>query len=180
MINLVPPNARKIVVIEYWTRTISVWFFIVSVVCAMTILFISPVYVLVSTNAKVYAKTASETAEKVAEYDMSAGDLVKANVMAQKVFDLREVDNFSSIISSLELLQGEGISLESFEFGRKEGLLTPVQVTGQATTREALANFRDVLLSQSYIADVFLPISNLAKDKDIQFSFSIVLKKEEN
>ncbi len=179
MINLVPTNARKIVVTEYWIRVVSVWLFIVSVVSLMIMLLISPVYVLVTTSAKAYALTASEAAEKVAEYDLSVGALIKANVLAQKTFDLREVERFSSVISSLELLHGKDISIESFEFGRKDMTLAPVQVTGRATTRQALANFRDVLLSQSNVTDVFLPISNLAKDKDIQFSISIVFKPEE-
>lgn len=180
MINLIPANARKIVVTEYWTRVASVWLFIVSFVSLMIMLLISPVYVLVTTSAKAYALTASEAAEKVAEYDLSVSALIKANILAQKIFDLREVERFSSVISSLESLQGEDISIESFEFGRKDKALSPVQVTGQATTRQALASFRDVLLRQSNVTDVFLPISNLAKDKDIQFSISVVFKQEEN
>lgn len=180
MINLVPPNARKIVVTEYWTRVASVWLFVVCIVSVIIMLLISPVYVLVTTNAKAYARTASESAEKVAEFDLSAGALVKANIMAQKIFDLREVESFSSVISSLESFQGDDISIDGFVFGRKDGALSPVQVTGQAATRQALASFRDVLLSQPNITDVFLPISNLAKDKDIQFSISIVFKQEAN
>lgn len=178
MINLIPPVVRNAVVKEYWIRVVSVFLSITSVVALISILFLSPVYVLVSSQVDVYAQSANEAALRVAEYDISAAALVAANGMAQKIVELREVDNFSTTAELLESLQGEDIILEGFEFSRdQEGHLNPVQVTGKASTRQALANFRDILLKQPTIAEVNLPISNLAKDKDIQFSLSVVFKE---
>ena len=54
-----------------------------------------------------------------------------------------------------------------------------MMISGDATTRQALADFRDRLLRQPEISDVVLPISNLAKDRDIKFSISVVFKTTE-
>lgn len=178
MTNLIPPSARKKIIIEYWVRVVSVWLFVVAAVCLLMIIMLLPVYVLVNSQVNAYALSAEEATKKVAQYDLSAGALVKANMLSQKIFDLRQVKHFSPVVSTLESLQGQGIDIEGYEFGRKENSLTPVEVTGRATTRQSLAQFRDVLLKQKNVSDVVLPISNLAKDKDIQFSISIVFKED--
>lgn len=180
MINLIPPVVRKAIVKEYWVRVVSVFLFVASAVALISIVFLSPVYVLVSAQVDVYAQSASEAALRVAEYDVSAGALVEANGMAQKIVELREVDNFSAATELLESLQSADIVLEGFEFGRDaDGYLAPVQVNGEASTRQALADFRDRLLAEPTVSEVNLPISNLAKDKDIQFSLSVVFKDVE-
>ena len=180
MINLIPPVVRKAIFKEYWVRAVSVFLSIASAVALVSIVFLLPVYVLISFQVDVYAQSANKVASRVAEYDISASALVNANSMAQKIVELREVDNFLAAAELMESLQGTGIMLEGFEFGRdKNGHLTPVQVTGEALTRQALADFRDTLLAQSSIAEVNLPISNLAKDKNIQFSLSVSFKKSE-
>ena len=176
MINLIPPVVRKSIVTEYWVRVLSVWFFIVAVIATAMIFLALPVYVLVSSQVDVYAQSAEEATQRVTEYDLSAGALVRANVMAQEVFELREVEEFSSIVTLIEGVQGNDIVIDGFDFSRTQGDLAPVQVSGTATTRQALADFRQTLLMQESISDVVLPISNLAKDRDIQFSVLITFK----
>lgn len=179
MINLIPPIVRKAVIKEYWTRVISVFLFIVSVVSFCIFVFALPVYVLVSDQVDVYAQSAAEASERVAEYDLSAGALIRANQMAQKIFELREVDRFTDAVTLLESLQSSDITITTFQFNRVKGEVGPVMILGNATTRQALADFRDRLLSQPKISDVVLPISNLAKDRDIEFSISVVFKTTE-
>lgn len=178
MINLIPQVVRKAVITEYWVRAVTVWLFIIAVVSVAIIFAILPLYVLVTSQVDVYASDAAKANKRVAEYDFSAGELVRANGMAQKIFELRDLEQFSGVIALFESLRNPEITLDGFELGRKEEELMPVQVTGKATTRQALADFRDTLLAQKNVAEVLLPISNLAKDKDIQFSISVTLKTE--
>jgi hypothetical protein len=179
MINLIPPVVRKAVIKEYWTRVISVFLFIVSVASFGVFVFALPVYVLVSDQVDVYAQSAAEASLRVAEYDLSAGALIRANQMAQKIFELREVDKFTDAVTLLESLQSADVTINSFQFERANGEVSPVMISGDASTRQALADFRDRLLKQPEISDVVLPISNLAKDRDIEFSISVVFKTTE-
>jgi hypothetical protein len=179
MINLIPPIVRKAVIKEYWTRVISIFLFIVSVVCFGVFVFALPVYVLVSDQVDVYAQSAAEASLRVAEYDLSAGALIRANLMAQKIFELRGAEKFSEAVTLLESLQSADIVITTFTLERVKGDIGPVMIMGDATTRQALADFRDRLLRQPEISDVVLPISNLAKDRDIKFSISVVFKTTE-
>jgi hypothetical protein len=179
MINLIPPSAKEAVTKEYWVRVISVYLFILSAVCLIVILFTLRLYILVSLQVDNHADSATKAINQVAEYDLSAGALVRANVMAQKIIELRGVDYFSEVILLLESLQGTEISISGYEFSRdKTGNLAPMQIRGTANTRQALANFRDAILSHKSVAEAVLPISNLTKDRDIQFSITVTFKEK--
>jgi hypothetical protein len=178
MINLIPPVVRKAVVKEYWIRVFSVGLFMLSIVSLIVTLFALPVYVLVSSKVEVYADTVAKASEKVAEYDFSAGSLVKANQMAQSIFELRKVDSFTEAVNLIEKVKGSDVVINSYNFSRKGDVLSPVMVEGESSTRQALSDFREALLKQENITEVVLPISNLAKDKDIQFSLSVTFKPE--
>lgn len=180
MINLIPPIVRKAVITEYWVRTISVWLLICSVVNIIVFLFALPVYVILTSQVDFYSLSAQEAAKRVEDYDLSAGALVRANVAAQKVFELREVENFSEVVTQIQSLSGSDIELDGFVLGRNEGFLAPVIISGQAKTRQALSGFREVLLQQENVSEVILPISNLAKDKNIDFSITVTFKKKAN
>ena len=59
------------------------------------------------------------------------------------------------------------------------GVVASVKVDGLAETRNDLASFRDILLQNDSISDVVLPISNLAKERDIEFALAIVLNEDQ-
>lgn len=177
MINLVPPIVRKEIIKEYWVRVISVFLFIASIVSLCALLFILPSYVLLSGQVGSVTSSAEMVKARMADYDLSAGALVKANVRAQKIYDLREVDKFSEIFEQVLFLNASGIVIEGFDFVRKDKLIDSIQISGAAETRQSLADFREELLEQKNIKEVVLPISNLAKDKDIEFTMSVVLEE---
>jgi len=180
MINLIPPKARKEVVVEYWVRVVSIWLFTLSIFGLVVSLFLLPVYVLVTSQVDAYASSAVEATEKVAEYDLSAVSLVKVNRQAQMLVGLREMSNFSEMIDTIESLKGEGISLDGFSLVRENKKIGAVKIEGEAFVRQNLVDFRDSLLGHPDIEDIHLPISNLAKDKNLPFSISVTLTSNEN
>lgn len=178
MINLIPPVVKKAVVTEYWIRVFSVGLFMLSAVSITIMISALPVYVLVSAQVDVYAESATKASEKIAEFDLSAGSLVKANLMAQRILELRQDSSFADAVTQIEAVRGKDISINGYDFSRKDKNLAPVLVNGESSTRQALSDFREILLKQENIAEVILPISNLAKDKDIQFSLAVTFKRE--
>lgn len=179
MINLIPTVVKKVIIKEYRVRVASVFLFILSVVSLLTAAFFLPSYVLISTQVDVYAKSATEAALQVADFDNAAKTLVNASQISHKITQQRDNKKFSETIAMIEASQGEGIEIELIELGRALNQLAPVKINGTADSRQNLANFRDNLLKQPEVADVILPISNLAKDKDIQFNLSIIFKPKE-
>jgi hypothetical protein len=176
MINLIPEIVRTQIVKEYWVRTSSVFLLLTSVASVMVVVFALPVYVLISYQVDVYTDSATVAAARVAEYDTSTSALIEANKMAQQVTDLRSVQNFSSLIELVEAERKDGVVISGFSFNRDGVKVTPFQVNGRAATRQDLADFRAALLRQEIVEEAILPISNLAKDKDIEFSLSVKLK----
>ena len=89
--------------------------------------------------------------------------------------------SFSKVIEDIESAKGEGIVIKSYSFNRKNTGISPIVVTGDAKTRAQLSAFRDALEMNPYFKTVTLPLSDLAKDSDIEFSITItphVDKKE--
>ena len=175
MINLIPTTVRNAVIKEYWLRVLSVFLFIISVVAGVIAVLFLPVYVLVSTQVDVYAESAKQAAERVADFDISAKPLTDANLLAERILKQKKIENFSTIIKLVESLQPAGITINVIELSRAGETLASVRVDGSAKTRNDLASFRDILLKNESIADVILPISNLAKESDIEFTLSIVI-----
>lgn len=176
MINLIPPAAKRRVILEYWIRMVSVWMFMVCGIIIVTTLLLIPVYVLVHSKIEAYAVSATEALNSVAEYDISSSALISASVQANLLLQLSEQENFSDLITVLENSKNAGVSIKSFSFTRTPEGLAPVDITGDAKTRQDLADFREALLKNEAVEKVFLPISNLAEDRNIDFTISVTMK----
>ena len=178
MINLIPEVVRTEIVKEYWTRVITMFFFMVAITAILMAIFALPVYVLVASQADAYAESVSATEARVSQYNVSSSALLEANKMAQKVTELRNYQSFTNLVSSIEAQAGSGISVTGFNFSREEKIVSPITVVGKAKTRQDLASFRDALLNQPEVAEAILPISNLTKDRDITFTLTVKLKED--
>ncbi len=176
MINLIPTSLRKKIILEYWIRVVSVWLIVLSVAGVLSLILFLPTYVLINSQVGIYQGSIKAVSEKASEYDVSAKSLELANAQAKSLYDLRLVENFSETLALLESLQGSNVSLISYDFKRNGNSLDKINITGKAVTRQALADFRDTLLKHPQISEVVLPISNLAKDKDIQFNIVLTPK----
>lgn len=180
MINLIPNIAKKKLVVEYWTRVVSVWLLLWSVALVVSALILFPVQVLIEGQISVQEASATEAYQKVAGYENVSSDLANTSLQASWIIKESRLHSFSSLISLFGSLQGEGVYINEIQLGREQGGMSPVVLLGQSDSRHQLASFRERLLSDLLIESVDLPISNLAQDKDITFTITVVLKKQEN
>lgn len=177
MINLIPPKAKKGVVREYWLRVVSVWFYTWSAALLGGVLIMVPAYVLINSQVSVYEASAKTASEKVANFEDVSKSLTVSSLQAGKLITGFRQSLISERIATLRSLEKPGVTISEFTIGRTDEAYEPIQVTGTAENRQALAAFRDRLLALSDVASVDLPISNLAKDRDIQFTLTVSLKK---
>lgn len=177
MINLIPQHAKSDITREYWLRVISVWLFIMSGVAAIIAALLVPVYVLVNSQISVYAESAKTALDEGAKYNLSSTALVRASQDAAKVLTMQEAPQFTSFVALFESHLPEAVSIDRFEFTYDGADLSPISISGKAKTRQALADFREALLTDTSVDTVFLPISNLAQDKDINFTITVTMKK---
>lgn len=176
MINLIPPQAKKGVVREYWLRVVSVWFYTWSAALLGGVLIMVPAYVLINSQVSVYQESAKSASAKVANFGDVSKSLTASSLQASKLLTGFRQSLISERISTLRSLEKPGVTISEFAITRTDEAYEPIQVSGTAENRQALAAFRDRLLALPDVASVDLPISNLAKDRDIQFSLTVTLK----
>ncbi len=179
MINLIPPAAKKKIIVEYWLRVLSVWCMLLAAALVAAICIMLPPYVLINSQVSVYKASADEAARKIADYEEVSTMLVRASTQARMVIDESESELISEYLSTVESLEKPGIVLSEIRVARSATGFEPLFVAGVATDRQSLAAFRDRLLELETVSEVDLPLSNLAKDRDISFSLSAVLVNEE-
>jgi len=177
MINLLPPKAKKRVVKEYYVRAVSVWLMIFSVAVVVVSLLFLPVYILISSQAKAFSKSSSEVSEKVKEYDISSQALTKANKEAQLIYEMEIGKKMTELLSVLKVLQNDNLTIEEYDFKRKGKNIETIKLTGKAKTRQVLVDFSEKLKKLEFVENVDLPVNNLVKDQDLEFSLILKLKE---
>jgi Tfp pilus assembly protein PilN len=175
MINLIPPAARRNVVREYWIRVISVWMFLMGTGFLVVAALLLPTFVLIRSQINVLSAASYMVAEKVASYDVSATELKLASTQAVILASAGTTTPFSAYLSLIEKNTGDGIQIRSVDFSRAGVSGGTVVLSGESKTRQALADFRDLMESEGLFTKVDLPISNLIKERDVLFSMQMVI-----
>lgn len=178
MINLIPADAKKHLVREYWIRSVTVWFFLWTFVLVLGIALLVPSFVLLNLQVKAYSDSAETADEKNANFEAVAKELEQASKTAAA---LGEYFSYTPMTAYIELLRGfesSAVSITQVGLERTGTEIGLVTLTGIAEDRQALAAFRNRMLEHELIETVDLPISNLAKDRQIPFELTITMVKE--
>lgn len=172
MLTFLPEDARAEVKAEYGRRLLAVAFGLTAVTMLAGAALAVPSYVVVTEKhreALVATKAqASVDPETIARLEKTVKDI------GVKVAALKGSGAQRTILSVLELV-GErltpGIALNSIVI--KRGEAGSVILSGTASTRDALVTFSKSLQAEPSFSGISLPISSLAKSRDISFSISI-------
>jgi hypothetical protein len=176
MINLIPPFAQKDVMREYWIRAVSIWLMLIAtgllVVCALTV----PSYVLIDAQLAAYGEEYAQAGSKNEALNAAKEEILRANKTASLLLSGEKSMPFSDVLAKLDALTGSDIRITNFTLKRDEKGLGPITVQGTASTRSALTSFVESLKNSDDFKSADLPLSNLAKDRDIPFSITITPK----
>jgi len=176
MTNLLPPSAKKQIVIEYWTRVICAWVILWSVCLLVGSVLLWPTYVLLTGNNEAFSESVSAATERTQEFEKLSADLSVTSRRGEEIVTLSQQPLLSEIITSVRsAADPTTISLDRIGVVREEAGIESFQVSGIASDRQALADFRDQLERLSFVREVELPIANLAQNQDIPFSLSVAV-----
>ena len=176
MINLIPPHARKQVKVEYWIRVFSVWILLITAACTMFGLLLIPSIVLIQSQLHVYDGAYQTANDQNNIYEQLEQDVRIANEVAQQLSSIETFPLFTTVISDLESVAKDRVTLSSVSFTRnEEDVVEQIQIVGTANSRSLLVQFRDALESHVSFDSAELPLSSLAKDKDVPFSITILV-----
>lgn len=174
MINLIPAHARKQVKIEYWVRVVSVWLLLLTFAVVITAALMVPSLALIRSQLLASGGMYQSVSERNDVYTHLETEVSSANTIAQKLVSLDNETLFSNLIAELQGLMGVHVQIQSISFARTEGKIESITISGDASSRAALVQFRDSIESHRFFDSAELPLSNLAKDKDVPFSITIV------
>jgi len=179
MINLIPPIAKKQVLKEYRFRVFSLWLILLSLVLLISSALAIPTIFLIESLASANAANIIEIKQDQSNNDDIGETINASNEIVRQVNQSQDRIMFSELIYTLDALAGADISLTQFSFKETEGKIDAISLIGFAKTRASLSAFREVLDQHESFSDIQLPISNLAKDKDITFSMQITYEEDD-
>ncbi|MFZ2484549.1 MAG: PilN domain-containing protein [Minisyncoccia bacterium] len=170
MFKLLTEEERQKVVREYVIHRAVVILSVFVVVLAASLIGILPSYLL--SNAR-----KSDVLERTRIMGISRqnGDtsdletwLSKINYKLKILSPGLDVDRPSDFIDKVLEEKLGGISVNGLSWSKEGGEVT-LSISGMATDRQTLINFQDRIENSEYFSKATLPISNLAKDRDIDF-----------
>lgn len=173
MYKLLPEMAREKVGREYLLRRTVVMLAALVLVLVVAVVGLLPSYVLSKARQKEIASLSAggESPDKSLETWVSGLNL-RLKTLAPKLDRDRPAEIFADIIKE----RGSGVKLTDFSWIKSEKG-TELSVSGVARDRQALLSFESRLQALGQFTGVSLPVSNLAKDRDIGFEVKLSLKQ---
>ncbi len=176
MINLIPPQARKQVRIEYWVRVVSVWMLLLAVASFICALLLIPSLVLIQSQLKAFEGAYKTASDQNDAYKALEKEVRDANTIARQLVSIDVTPLFTQFITDIENTAAKKVVLRSIDGKRnEEGFVEEIKVSGVAPTRTSLVAFKEELTKLDAFESVHLPLSNLAKDKDASFNIVITI-----
>lgn len=173
MINLIPPSAESNVKREYWIRVVSVWMILIASAFVIVAVLNGPVYVMIRGQLNAYQSEYNAASIENEVFKVSEDALKQANMVGTLLLASQKTTSFSSIIAELEALTGEDVVITEYLLSRTDNKLGPIVIKGEARSRLVLSSFQEVLEESELFEKAELPLSNLAKDREIPFSITI-------
>lgn len=175
MINLLPDDARTHVLTEYWLRVISVWLLLCVAAGTMVLVLLFPSYILLQLQLQARQDTYQQIEVEQENFAQAQTEIRQTNTKAALLADAADNMLFTDVLNALDAVQAETIFVRSVAVKRVEGVVETVTVQGEATTRDALADFRNRIEATSFFDEAELPLANLARDREVPFSITVTL-----
>ncbi len=178
---LLPEKEIKLLKREYKTRFLVFLLFFVSGAVLLGIGSLVPAYIYSFSQAKDALSRAKFLQESRQQrgVDEVLKELKQTDLDVKKLQEHQDKVVFSNIITQLISSKTSGIRISSFTFSNvvvdansKKNIFATI-LQGKANTRENLVEFKKKLESDPSVLGVELPVSDLAKSKDIAFSLKI-------
>ena len=177
MFNLLPDNLKGKIKTEYQIRRLTVFLTFVIFLQISFLIFLSPSWVAsvfrqeeaVSQIEKMRESLLSQNTNSVAS--IIAGTNAKLNIINTTLEYPEVAPIFNVILSN----QTSSIRLNGLTYTSINASTSALTMSGISTTRESLVSFVKSLEKSKAFKTVDLPVSNLAKDKNIDFAVSLIV-----
>lgn len=178
MANLIPPEAKKRIKVEYWTRVVSVWLGLLGFGALILVALNVPVYILILNQLSAYTSQFANASTEQTSFEKIETQIVAANNTTALLATAQNVVPLVPLVERLKNLTNTGVTVNSYSLVRTGTVLESIRISGVADDRESLVEFSDRIEGDTTFVSAEIPLSNLAKDKDIPFTVNVVLAKD--
>lgn len=177
MINLLPTAYRQDLIKAYRVRLVVVALFFIAGALATGALLVAPSYATVLMQLQdLKAQRAGQQAQAVADTTDLATVLAQSDQNIELLRAKYARVPVTDVISALIGIKPAGIMLLSVRYDRTDAGAETLVFSGRSLSRDALVSFQDRLQDEPHIANVTLPISDLANNTDIDFTITVQLR----
>lgn len=179
MINLLPISGIKKIISEYRIRLVTSALVMLAVTMVIASVLLFPAYLLASHKRTIILEDLSKTGDRNASSEETK-ELEKIVKEMDVTLDMlgNKGQKFSisgDIVTKTASFGTENIKITGMFYDKKEPE-SSFSLKGTATSRQSLTNFIEMLKKDVAFKDVSLPISDLVKDRNINFTVMIKLK----
>jgi hypothetical protein len=171
MTRIITPEINKKVKKEYSIRFFSIFFFMLSSVLCIFIIFTLSSYVLLTNYEQIYQTKLENTNGEIVVQNKNFIDRVsKLFTLTHKVPQINSISYFS-IFEEIEGYTNNQVVISAFEIYSEEQE-KKITIRGVAESREALLVFDSNIKSSKKFKDFEIPLDVLAKQRDISFNIT--------
>lgn len=178
MINLIPIEEKVRINREFCFRLLSVSFLTFGLLFLISCVVIFPSYVfLMEKKTAIDLKLDLQKKEPVPEIDQKALNIIEDLNKKIETVDKSQKERYdisTKIIKEILLRKIAGIKLTQIYYSVDELGEKRISMSGVASDRAHLLDFRKSLEADTSFSKVNLPISNFVKDSDIEFNLTLV------
>lgn len=180
MFNLLPTNLKLDIKKEYNLRRLIMFFTFVVAVQVSFLVFMFPTW-LVSMYKEQIVKIEYEKMNQLlsdSNINPTTETIESINKKLNLINNSLAYVELRPMIDTVISQRNRTIFIDQFSFSSKNKDSAVLAIGGIANTRDALVSFVDRLEASGLFKKVDLPISNLAKDKDIDFTVELTVDKK--
>lgn len=174
--NLLPPQEKKALESDdrrRWFFLFSGWFFFFLIIFILLCL---SAYFYLSILLKSQEKSieVEENHFKTSQLSRFEGEIEQTNQKLQQIYALqRDLKRLTPVLENLANLIPDGVYLTGLSYQKNDSQITLI---GQADTREQFLVFQKNLGESPRFSDLSSPISNLLRQRDINFNLTFKVK----
>lgn len=178
MINLIPPAGYKVLKREYLLRVSASFFFLMAVILFILAVSLAPTYILTSAQIADYKVRINNVEDDALVFGEAERQATEAHTVLTQLQTNGNSVLTSDILHEIESVAPTGISFKTFSLSTAgQNATQTVQVQGIAPTRAALIQFKNAIENTTLFEKAEVPIADLARDADLPFSITILLRK---
>jgi hypothetical protein len=179
MINLIPNEEKKQMARGFYLRLLVVWFLVLALAFFVATISLLPSY-LVSSAKREIAFNNLNVQKNIVLPVIDQNTLTTINDLNTKISLIEKVnkDKFvvsEKVLNEIILRKIPEIKIIQISYEKGDSAEKKVKIHGQASSREKLLAFRQLLEQDPFFTNVNLPISSFIKGSDIVFDLSLTV-----